>query len=286
LGRDLTQGSPDVNSETAKTWTIGTVLRSPFDAVALRRLTLSVDYYTIDIEGAIAPATTASTYQQCFNAYGSNPTYDPSNPACQLIIRDPTNGFWVATRAKYQNLGALKTAGFDTQLDWSADTPFFGENRGTVFANINYNRLQRYDVQNFAGGPIVHYAGTIGAGITSPPYGAQFKWKLYTTLGYSVGPVSTSIGWRHLPKTDNFAVATNPTAGQLPTPSYDLFDLAARYSVTSAVTVRLGVDNLFDRQPNTVGILPGSTNAAGITDLGGAYDVIGRRAYLGLTAKF
>lgn len=285
LGRDLTQGSLNLKPEEAKTFTLGTVLRSPFESDYLRRLTVSVDYYDIDLEGAISPATTQTVYQQCFNGLGTNPNYDPNNPYCKLIIRSPINGFWLATNAQYQNLGAIKTAGVDTQIDWSATTPFIGDRDGTIFANVNVNYLQKYDVQNFKGGPMIHYADTVGGPTGSPPYGAQFKWKFYTTVGYSVGPATAALAWRHLPSVRNAALATNTTATQLPSPAYDLFDLSARWAFSSMYEVRLGVDNVLNKLPPTVGILPGVTNSAGVTDLG-SYDVLGRRFYVGGVAKF
>jgi iron complex outermembrane receptor protein len=284
FGRDLTQGNADVESESAKTWTFGAVLRSPFETEALSRLTLAVDYYHVSIEDAIAPATTQSVYQICFNGIGTNPTYDPGNEFCQKIIRTPVNGFWIATTAQFQNLGLIETAGFDVQLDWSMDVPFFGRS-GTLFTNINYNYLDSYEVQNFEGGPVLDYRGTIGSPITAPPYGAQFGWKLYTTLGYNLGPATVSLGWRHLPGAEHFAHVTSATATQLSTPSYDQVDLAARWSVTDNLAVRLGVDNLFDEDPLAVGIIPGVTTAAGLTDLG-AYDLSGRRFYMAVSAKF
>jgi iron complex outermembrane receptor protein len=285
IGRDLTEGNPDVESEDAKTWTIGVVLQSPFESEALRSLSVALDYYAITIDGAIAPATTQTVYQNCFNGVGTNPTYDPNNEYCRRIIRLPSNGFWVATRAQYQNLGMIETSGFDAQVDWSMDTPFIGDRAGTLLANINFNYLESYDVQNFAGGPVLEYAGTIGAPISSPPYGAQLRWKLYTTLAYSVGPASVSLGWQHLPEAKNVAHVTNPTATTLSSPSYDRFDLAARWSLNTAFEFRLGVDNVLDAEPNRVGIVPGVTTATGETDLG-AYDVIGRRYYGAVTARF
>jgi outer membrane receptor protein involved in Fe transport len=285
LGRDLTQGNLDLNPEEAKTFTLGTVLRSPFESDYLRRLTVSVDYYDIDLENAISPATTQTVYQQCFNALGTNPNYDPNNPYCKLIIRSPINGFWLATNAVYQNLGAIKTAGVDTQIDWNITTPFIGGMDGTRNVNVNAGWLQKYDVVNFKGGPTTHYADTVGGPIGSPPYGAQFRWKFYTTVGYSVGPAAVNVAWRHLPSVRNYALATSTTATQLDTPSYDLFDLSARYSIGTTYEVRAGIDNLFNKQPLTVGILPGTTNSAGITDLG-SYDVLGRRFYVGGVAKF
>jgi outer membrane receptor protein involved in Fe transport len=55
--------------------------------------------------------------------------------------------------------------------------------------------------------------------------------------------------------------------------------------VTSGFTVRAGVENLTDAQPEIVGRIPGSNNAYGQTDPG-FYDVLGRRYYVGASAKF
>ncbi len=82
LGRDLTQGNPNLSSEKAKTWTAGVVLKSPFEMEALSRATLSVDWYQIHIGDAISTASTPYVYQVCFNAFGTNPTYDPTNAFC------------------------------------------------------------------------------------------------------------------------------------------------------------------------------------------------------------
>jgi outer membrane receptor protein involved in Fe transport len=81
------------------------------------------------------------------------------------------------------------------------------------------------------------------------------------------------------------AHVTNPAATTLDTDSYDRLDLATRWSLNSVWEFRAGVDNLLDTEPNTVGIVPGVTTAAGITD-SGSYDVIGRRFYGAVTARF
>ena len=287
LGRDLTAGNPNLQPEQAKTWTAGTVLRSPFDADALRRLTLTLDYYNVTINSAIAPTTTQVAYQECFNGFGTNPTYDPNNQFCKLLLRSSLNGFWLNTNALYGNLGQIKTSGIDAQLDWSADAPGLFGLPGTIFANVNGNYLKAYDVQQVAGGPTIHYAGTIGAPIgPSPPYGAQFRWKTYTTFGYGIGPATATFGWRHLPSTKNYGLATNPLSTALPAGHYDQVDFAGRWVFSPHFEARVGIDNLFDRQPNIVGAIPGTTNAAGVTDPAGSYDVLGRRFYVGVTGKF
>jgi iron complex outermembrane recepter protein len=285
LSLDQQLGNANLKSETARTWTIGTVLKSPFQEAYLKRMTLSVDYYNINIAGAIAPLTSQIIYQECLNGFGTNPSYDPSNPYCQLIIRSPA-GFTSTVLGKFANLGSIATSGIDVQFDWSADAPSFNNLPATVFANIQFNWLQAYDVQTVAGGPVIHYANTIGQSIFNPPYGAQFRWKLFMTVGYNLGPATLSLNWRHLPEVNNFAVATNPASTALPSPSYDEFDLSGRWAITSKWEVRAGIDNLTNIQPLIVGAIPGVTNAAGLTDPAGSYDEVGRRFYVGIRAKF
>ena len=82
------------------------------------------------------------------------------------------------------------------------------------------------------------------------------------------------------------ARATNPSARQEDIGSYDIFDLSASYRINQMLEVRGGVENLFDREPNIFGRIPGVTNAIGDPEPGGTFDVIGRRFYLGVKADF
>ena len=272
-GRDLTQGNPDLDSEKAKTWTFGTIIRSPFESEALSDLHLSVDYYRIRINGAIAPASTQVVYQECFNGLGNNPTYDPNYEYCQRILRQP-NGYWIATIAQYENLGMISTSGFDTTLSWGIGAPGIDGNSGRIFANVLFNYLDSYKIQNNPGGPIFDYSGTVG----------RYRWKLNTSLGWDVGPGAITLNWRHLPSAHNEARATNPEAGQLDTKSFDVFDLTGRWTVTDQFTVRAGIENLFNANPRIVGALPGSNDAISTTT--SDYDQLGRRFFMGVSADF
>lgn len=62
-----------------------------------------------------------------------------------------------------------------------------------------------------------------------------------------------------------------------------MFDLAARFELNDALTLRAGVENLFDQAPPRVGVVPGGNSAAGTT--GDYYDVLGRRFYVGIKAE-
>jgi outer membrane receptor protein involved in Fe transport len=276
LALDQQIGNPNLRSESATTWTAGTILKSPWSAALLQHLTASIDWYKIKISHAITGLTSSTVYEQCFNAFGGNPTYDPNNSFCQLIHRDGIFGFPAGVDGIFTNIGAIRTSGIDVQIDWNAQLADFGGSLpGSAYLNLVLNYLDSYEIQAAAGAPFADYAGTNGNGTT----GSQFRWKTYTTLGYLVGPANVSISWRHLPS------LRNTTPGALPNSAYNEFDLAAQWKVWKSVTLRGGVDNLGDAQPVVVGRIPGVNNATGITDPG-FYDTLGRRFYVGLKARF
>ncbi len=99
----LEQGNPQLQSEKARTFTLGAVINSPFDAELLRRFSMTIDYYSVDISGTIGAPSGTEIYSQCLN-----PLYNPrmssptgtytgaqlleGNQYCSLINRFPFNG--------------------------------------------------------------------------------------------------------------------------------------------------------------------------------------------------
>jgi outer membrane receptor for ferrienterochelin and colicin len=145
-----------------------------------------------------------------------------------------------------------------------------------------------YDVQVASSLPSFSYKDTIG----DARYGAQYKFKSQTNLGYAVGPASVNLSWRYLPRVRHNSLATNPASTTSSTGGYSLFGLTGRWTVNDRWSVRGGIDNLLDREPPRVGAnwVPtatgsGVTSAAGATDTSN-YDIAGRRYYFGVTAKF
>ncbi len=201
-------GNPSLDSEEADTYTVGTVIRSPFDAAALQRLSLSIDYYNIDIKGAIAIPTHLTVYQQCLDAQYNSLIGDApgahtgaelaaNNPYCQLIQREYlpaqqlTFGADRKFRAQYVNLGGIKTKGIDVQLDWAGRFADMGMASvpGMLTANIQYSHLDSYAQSPFEGGAFIEQKGT----------GVNFEYRIFTTLGYSNGPWSVGMRWQYWP---------------------------------------------------------------------------------------
>ena len=138
--------------------------------------------------------------------------------------------------------------------------------------------VDEYKVQEIEGGPTYDYAGTLGAG-------GQFDYRTYTTFGVSLGEGSLGLRWIHLPEIENATYATDPTTTILPTASYDRLDFFGNWKVADSTSVRFGIDNLFDTDPELVGVDPGVNNSRGSTNAG-YYDILGRRYYVGVRLDF
>jgi outer membrane receptor protein involved in Fe transport len=266
------RGNPNVKPEKADTYTAGVVFSPTWDLPLNANVTTSLDYYKIDIKGAIGYINANLTYQLCFNANGvSNPTYDPSNPYCQTIGRQQlagTQGVPSGVFSLYLNQGSIETSG----VDWQTDLKF---NAGPGIAGVNLvvNYLDSFKRRVGPGAPEIDYTGFAGG---------YYEWKSYMNFTYAVGPAAAGLRWRHLPsvKAQDYLVAPcTATRCFADTASWDQFDLYGSFKVSDMFSVRAGVDNLLDKDPPVTRGIPGSTDAQN-------YDILGRRYYVGVTAKF
>ena len=83
---------------------------------------------------------------------------------------------------------------------------------------------------------------------------------------------------------ENAGKVLNPASTVLDTKSNDQFDLFGSWNFNDHLQLRAGIENVFDQDPPIVGAAPPAVSAAGQTD--SVYDTLGRRFFLGLTAKF
>jgi outer membrane receptor protein involved in Fe transport len=139
--------------------------------------------------------------------------------------------------------------------------------------------------------PMVDYRGTQGT-VENGLNEAAYDYRLFATLGYHWGPATLGLQWQHLPSIKNSSFATFPATTTTGAPSYDLFSLNGSYAVTDNVTLRAGVDNLFNKAPPLTGVNTANTTPAANGQLMGGsfnaqyYDVLGRRFYIGANMKF
>jgi outer membrane receptor protein involved in Fe transport len=283
---DLQQGTPDLDPEKAKTFTAGAVLRSPIESGIFSRLTASVDWYDIKIRDAIIPLTSQTLYEQCFNADGaSNTAYTiAGNQFCSFINREKVTGGNRNARAPFFNFGSLRSSGIDAQVDWTTNAPSLFSDPATFSLNFVMNYQLKYTVQTSPTGKINNYAGYVNGGAGS---GNQFRYRIFTTANYRAGPMAMGLRWRHFPSAKDASLVVNPTSTLKGVSSHNEFDLFGSWTLSRALSLRAGVDNLLNTKPEVSGVNT-STTAAN-SNLGTTlfdYDVLGRRFYVGLKARF
>jgi outer membrane receptor protein involved in Fe transport len=283
---DQDQGNPNLHSEVAKSYTAGVVFHSPIKSSLLMRTQLSVDWYDIQIAGAIIPLTSETLYEQCLNADGhSNPSLTVSgNQFCSFILREAVTGGNRTANNPYFNFAGLETEGVDVQLDWGADFADMGVHGIPGSLNLNFvlNWLGKYGVQTAPGQPVKNYAGLINGGSS----GDNFRYRAFTTLTYNNSQWSLGGRWRHFPGARDASVLINPATTVQGVGSHEEFDLFGSWKLTSTYSLRAGVDNLTDKDPEVVGRDTGPAPNASLGTTSLLYDALGRRFWVGVKARF
>ncbi len=140
--------------------------------------------------------------------------------------------------------------------------------------------------------PLYEWAGTTGPTTTLAvgTNSGAYRWKMFNTYTYAVGPVTVTLQWQHKPKAPNADTVVNTSSRLTGAPAYDLFNLNGTVAVIKNATLRWGIDNLFNKQPPLIGrtwrmsAIPAASSWAETYDPT-QYDVLGRRFYVGVNFK-
>ena len=108
---EISGGNTDLSEEQADTLTAGFVLSPNF----LPGLTMSLDYYKIEMTDAIAAVGGPQLINDCFS------TLDFNSASCQSIVRDP-NGNILEVHAPLLNLADRNVDGLDLSATYSMDS--------------------------------------------------------------------------------------------------------------------------------------------------------------------
>ena len=273
----LVGGNPDLDPEKSNTKSFGVQFTPRF----LQGVTLTVDYFDIDVKKLITTVPAGIELSQCIN----------TGVACDLIKRNPatgslvTSGYVVTTSV---NAGYLKTSGLDFSVVAAHDLPeLFGKDAGRIGLNFAGTRTNKYEVQILPGTEPYRCDGYFGVTCGQPIP----EWRHRMIVDWtSRGGVNLSTTWRYIggTKNDKSSSATFLKAAYQP---YDLkmdsvsyFDFAASMDVAEKVTVRVGVNNAFDKDPPLTASTGGQTSNGAF--FAGMYDSLGRYMFVGATARF
>lgn len=268
--------NPNIQPEEADTYTLGVVFTGG-DVVP--GLTGSLDYYDIGIAGAIVTPSPAAVFAACRAAIVAGTA--ATNQYCNAITRSGT-GEVESMQLLIANLGKVGTSGLDLTANYGIDLEDLGAgaDSGHLSFDLYVNYLLSFKVTEFNGvTPERDLLGTTGRPELSTNTANTYpEWRVNLRTTYSIGDFDFQVAYRYLSSvtdvTDADTGAGNPVA------AYHYFDLRTQYAVTENLSVYLGINNVFDKQPP---FLESAFNAN--TD-GSTYDVLGRAYYVGFTGRF
>ncbi len=264
----LTGGNPALNPEEAETFTVGFVATPS----ALPGLSLSVDYYDIQITEAISSVGSSVTVDLCY--------FQADADACSRITRNPGNGaLWTGTGLVQDlnlNIGGISTSGYDIAGAYSFDVGSLGG------VNLTYNGtyLDSFEVdpinQAFAKYDCVGAYGN-DCGTPTPEYRHRAR------LGWDTPYEGLSLNatWRHIGEVALDTGVTNRVDSVLEAQNY--FDFAGTYAMNDWAVFRFGINNALDDDPPL-------SASVGTTGNGNTYpqtyDALGRYVFAGVTLDF
>jgi outer membrane receptor protein involved in Fe transport len=261
----ITGGNPDLENEQSDSWNFGVVVTEPW---AVDRLSFSVDYFNIEIDDVIAAVGASTIVQRCFNRDGANPTFSLSNTWCQQFNRDQDNGGVIELKQLSQNQAFIKTDGIDFTINYGLDA-----GPGDLTFQMLTSWVNSWESQTTSDDPTYDFVGTIGSttGSSVP------EWKVNLVTGYNWNEFRGQVTARYI---DGMGHANVVTGGSAVTntsvDAVTYWDLMGSYQITPRLTVRAGVNNLFDQDPELY-----TPNVQSNTDPS-LYDILGRRYFFGL----
>jgi iron complex outermembrane recepter protein len=264
------RGNPLLNEETAKTLTAGFVWTPDF----LPRFQLTLDWFDIEIEDAIANVPRQFIIDQCAGSGGSS-------DLCAFITREPASpirargaGTLFSIDSGPVNSAVIETAGIDLATKWAHTL----ENGHTFNVGLNYTYLDKLNLQPLAGAPVEVNKGQLNG---DGRLGAGFEHRANLNLGYQIGGFKATWRLNYL----SSIVDTLPDT--LPIGAYTYNDMQVRYNWgdDDKYGVYFGVDNVFDKKPPLVE-QNFASNITGTETAAESYDPIGRFMYVGLEFKF
>lgn len=279
-------GNPNLNEEESDTITFGIV----FTPEMLSNLRVSLDYFDIEVESAIAPFAGGvnNILNLCYVQI-----QDVDSEACRAVSRNPASGIIDVDNpviALNANIGLLETSGFDVQADYNWDADFGMFSGGSNFA-LSFRSTW---VDEFTLTPIADIpedknfcVGAFGPTCGEPKH----ELKTTTRLTWYTGPLSISARHRWLDESelDQFVLpgrrgepTPNPNSfAVLALDSANYFDLAFNYDASDGISIWGGVNNVFGEDPPILGANQSRANTWPDT-----YDPYGTQFFLGTSVKF
>lgn len=261
--------NPNLAPEKADTWTVGAVLTP--DVSFGRRLSFSVDYFDISLEGAIGSLGAQTIVNRCDSG---------ATEFCDLVERDGANQL-VSVQNVFLNINRQKNRGLDFELNYSTNQGPLGSFDFRVLAS-RYLELSTTDS-----------VGTVDrAGQTGYRPGTSTgvpDWVVDGIVRWDIGRFGAGLHGRYIsegiyealfvgPQDPGYDIdASNSVNNNRIDPAFTL-DLNLSYDINDQIEVFGVINNLLDSDPPAAGSAQGGTNQV-------FYDPIGRYFKVGARVR-
>jgi iron complex outermembrane receptor protein len=263
----IVTGNSGLTAETAKSWTVGTVLTPRW----VPRFTWTIDWWDIDIASAINTLPVQQIINGCVDGVGLN------DALCSLIQRGGGNSAGgdvshAITNVFLEplNIGVLQAEGIDTGAAYLFDLPshLFGTaNRLTLALDGSYTMKNNSIVDANNPSNVIQSAGDY----TLP------KVRGNLTATFAASPLSVSAKVRYIGKSKIDVTYAPLFSSDNDVASRTYLDLYATYQLASNVKVSAGMNNTFDTAPPQT-----ATTYTGTSTL---FDVVGRYFFVQMSVK-
>jgi iron complex outermembrane receptor protein len=281
-------GNPNLGAEKSNTYTAGVVFTPRFAP----RLFVSVDYFNIKLNGAIAQlgGGLQNTLNLCYYTI-----QDANSEFCKAVQRSPTTGEIndpYTVKVLNANTGALQTSGIDFAARYHFDVGFgFPGLAERSSFDISSNYTYTYD---FTSTPVEALPNLKNrcAGSFGPTCGQPLpNWRGNTRVTWNLDDLSLSLRHRYLSgvTTDRYIVPLRQGAASVPAlntiaypklPAQNYFDLSFNYDLNKGIELFGGANNITGKMP------PVTTQGPNANTWSATYDVLGTEFFMGATLKF
>ncbi|WP_298914509.1 TonB-dependent receptor [uncultured Algimonas sp.] len=232
-------GNPDLEVETADTFTMGFVLQPRF----VENFALTVDFWDIDIDNAISSISSQVILEGCFDSASF-----PNVPFCGQFERRGDGGL-ADLQSGELNFARLEASGIDVSANYGFD--WRDNDFGIALVGSYQDKLDRFfNPLNFSEvNPDIRE-------IRLPQYSGN------VTLSWARGPLSAQFQTSYQSKqsVDSITVISQPVIGDpvLSTTNYGdnaffdetfIFDANASYQLNDRYRIYGGVNNIADEKP-------------------------------------
>lgn len=266
-------GNPELGPETSTTYTAGFVYRPS----ELPGFSTSVDYWDVNIAGAIGSLGFQRIVDDCFDA--------PGSALCALITRDPVTNRLVQVRNITQNIAAAAAKGVDVEIGYARPVNLFSDGGERLSARLFWSHLIENSSTTDRTRPATFFDAAGQTGVASLPRDSITAIQTYDLGGFNLSLTERYISGGLLNGRYN-APGARPDVADNTVPSVIYVNLSGSYSwdvVGGSLELFGNVQNLFDKDPPIVpSVFDAALGQTGNQVNAGLFDLLGRRFTVGV----